>query len=212
MQYYYLVIIRTFIAQNILLRSPSYDRKKEYIVYHGTDYENALKIISNKFIYKRNKEHWLGNGIYFYYDISLAEWWTTNPTNKFGSIIKKPAIIKCTLVARENRILDLRNLDDYLWFAEKYKYEFISQVFHGKIKCKREEDGKFNINRLRCTFCDYLKHQYKIYAIIGTFDKPDQPYLPTEYGEGFKEFFLNYIETQICVFNSGIIKSMEIVE
>ena len=51
-------------------------------VYHGTEFEIAQKICKEEFICKKNLEHWLGNGIYFYLDKPLAKWWTTNPSKK----------------------------------------------------------------------------------------------------------------------------------
>jgi hypothetical protein len=182
------------------------------VVYHGTDYNIAKIIEKTNFKYKRSKKHWLGNGIYFYKDITLANWWTTKPSNSFGTDISKAAILKCVLMIREDRVLDLRKLDDYLWFSEQYTKEFLPMIYSGEIKIQKDKDtGKFNSKRLRCAFCDFIRHQYKIDAIIGTFNLPKQPYLPKEYGDGFKDFALEYIETQICIFNKKVIKEKKIL-
>lgn len=179
--------------------------------YHGTDYDVAKIIISSGFKFKQNNEHWLGNGIYFYNDISLAWWWTEKPTNKFGTDIKVPGVIKCTLTAEEEKILDLRKLDHYIWFADRYK-EFYERVINSEIVVEKEEHSdEFNAKRLRCAFCDFLKNKFTIDVLVGTFDLPEQPYLPCEYGTGFNKFALHYIETQICVFNSSIITNKQMI-
>ena len=83
------------------------------MLYHGTDLENAKKICKNGFRWKQNDEHWLGNGVYFYLDRDLAEWWTTNPSKIFGTEIKVPCILSAEVSIKDERVLDLRNLQDY---------------------------------------------------------------------------------------------------
>jgi hypothetical protein len=48
------------------------------------------------------------------------------------------------------------------------------------------------------TKCDKTKVQGIKY--ISNWGVPKQPYLPKEYGDGFIDFQLNYIETRICFF------------
>lgn len=184
----------------------------ELEVYHGTDYDVAKIIISNGFKFKENNEHWLGNGIYFYNDISLARWWTEKPTNKFGTDIKVPGILRCILTIDKEKILDLRRLDHYIWFSDRYK-EFYESVINSEIVIEKDEkSNEFKTKQLRCAFCDFLKNKFTIDALVGTFDLPEQPYLPCEYGTGFNKFALHYIETQICVFNPGIITNKQMAE
>lgn len=177
--------------------------------YHGTDLSNAESIMKSGFRCRPNKHHWLGNGIYFYMDYSLARWWTTNPTNKFGVHIKKAAIIKCKIYVNNEYILDLRRLKDYTKFAEIYRNEFLPFLFEGDLISLTE--NKVDTKRLRCTYCDYLNIKYRYKLIIGTFYLPNQPYMPTEYGKFFDTFNISYIENQICVFDSNVISSMELV-
>ena len=63
------------------------------LAFHGTDYDVAQKIDHEGFISKPSLEHWLGNAIYFYIDELLAKWWTTRPSNKFGTSISWITII-----------------------------------------------------------------------------------------------------------------------
>lgn len=177
--------------------------------FHGTDIRNAESIIKSGFICKPNKQHWLGNGVYFYMDYSLAQWWTTNPTNKFGVNIKNAAIIKCKLRVNEKYVLDLRKLNDYTKFVDIYRNEFLPFLFRGELTADNHE--LVDTKTLRCTYCDYLniKHKYKL--IIGTFYLPEQPYMPAEYGVFFDTFNISYIESQICVFDSSVISSKELL-
>ena len=177
--------------------------------YHGTDLSNAESILKSGFKCKPNKHHWLGNGVYFYMDYSLARWWTTNPTNKFGVRVKKAAIIKCKIFVRNNYILDLRKLNDYTKFVEIYRNEFLPFLFEGDLISVTED--MIDTKTLRCTYCDYLNIKYKYKLIIGTFYLPNQPYMPTEYGKFFNTFNISYIENQICVFDTNVISSMELV-
>jgi len=172
--------------------------------YHGTDLNNAEKILNKGFICKINEEHWLGNGIYFYFDHSLAHWWTSDPTNKFGVEIKHPAILECMINVDENEVIDLRKLEHYKKFADEYRRVFFPLYF-------KEFDGKIDESskKLRCTFCDYIHDKFKCKAIVGTFNTRDQPYIPN-YGFGFSEFNIQYFETQICIFEQSAIKDTKL--
>lgn len=193
-------------------------KKEIYIqAFHATDLENAKNIIYNGFSYRPNKEHWLGNGIYFYLDYSLAEWWATKPSKKFGAEIKTPAILECTIGTEKDKILDLRELTDYHAFAHIYANEYLPKIFDGTIGIEGANNPINNLEledellkKIRCSFCDYLNEQYELDLIIGTFNLPNQPYLSEVYGKGFKNFSLDYVETQICVFNPEIIEKIEI--
>lgn len=174
------------------------------LAYHGTDYKVAEKIAKEGFAFKKNKEHWLGNGIYLYQDHSLAKWWTTNPTNKFGSDIKERAIICCNICIDEKKTINLLNLEDYCQFLNIFEEEFYPKYeLHNPIIPS-------SWAQLRCAYCDYLHLAYELDAIIGNFNKQDQPYLPIKKNNDFDNFLLQYTEVQICVFNADIIKIAEI--
>ena len=183
--------------------------------FHGTDKKFVSGLINDKFIYKQNDEHWLGNGAYFFADYSLAEWWTTNPTSKFGVRVKDRAIIRCEITVQEDAVMDLRKLSDFNQFVDTYREEFHPLLMSGRIVCKGvdpdhiDKDNKTATNRIRCFYCDYLKYRFPLKMIIGNFYKPDQPYLPTEYGELFQKFDITYIETQMCIFDQTVIIDKE---
>lgn len=172
--------------------------------FHGTDYYIAKKIVKEGFSFKKNPEHWLGNGVYLYQDYSLAKWWTTNPTRKFGSEVKERAIISCKLNIDRDKVLNLLKLDDYLQFSQIFEEEFYAEYkLRNPIKPP-------SWTQLRCAYCDYLSMTYELDAIIGNFNKQDQPYLPGKHNNEFDDFLLQYTEVQICVFNEDIITGMTV--
>lgn len=175
-------------------------------VYHGTNYTNAENIIKTDFFYEYNNEHWLGNGVYFFLDLSLAQWWTTKPSKKFGTKIRKPAIIKVTLDIPEENILDLRKLSDYSEFISLYFNEYMPLLRSGVFDIITT-----NRNQVRCSFCDYLKREYELKVIVGNFSLLSQPYLPDKYKEFSKAMSLYYIETQLCLYDSRCIIKKDII-
>lgn len=176
----------------------------DILAYHGTDYNIAKLIISEGFSFRRNPEHWLGNGIYLYQDFSLAKWWTTNPTNKFGSSIDEPAIVTCSLHLNEDKILNLLRLEDYFQFSNVFE-----NVFYKRYRGHHPTTPP-SWSQLRCAYCDFLNTAYDLDAIIGNFNKQDQPYLPPRHNNEFDDFLLQYTEVQICVFNPDIITDLRI--
>lgn len=174
------------------------------LAYHGTDYNNAKSIVSQGFTFKRNREHWLGNGIYFFQDYSLAKWWTTRPTVKYGSNIQERAIVSCNIRFSEKKVMNLLKLEDYRQFSNIFESDFYP------LYKKQPPINPPKWQQLRCAYCDYLSKTFKLDAIIGNFDAQAQPYLPSKHSKAFEDFLLKYTEIQICVFNKDIIDNMEI--
>lgn len=170
------------------------------VLYHATDLEAAKAIQKGCFSCRTNKEHWLGNGIYFYQDYSLAEWWATNPTNKFGTTISTPAIITCEVDDLKHRSLNLLKLKDYKLFCKSFNDEFLP------LYIKNQDEHEIpDWKQVRCAFCDFMASLHRYDIIIGNFNKQDQPYLPDSFNSLFKTFLLNYTEVQVCIFDSRII-------
>lgn len=168
-------------------------------LFHGTDVECAKKIQKEGFSIKPSKEHWLGNGIYFYLDYFLAKWWTTNPTNKFGSVVKEPSILRCSITKPDVRMLNLLNLDDYNLFCKEFETDFWPKYLNAHPK--NIPDYK----QIRCAYCDVLKAIYDLDIIIGNFNIPKQPYMPTIENKTLQALNLGYTEIQVCVFDKDII-------
>ena len=175
-------------------------------VYHGTDLSNAKRIVSTDFIYKHSETHWLGNGVYFYIDLSLAKWWTSNPSKVYGVKVTTPAIVKVVIeIPNDVGFLDLRKLSDYKEFSDIFFNEYLPLLRLGAFSI-----NSANRRRIRCSFCDYLKAQYSLKAIIGNFSLPNQPYL-TDYKSLASQLELYYIETQLCLFDTGYIIKKELI-
>jgi hypothetical protein len=174
-------------------------------VYHGTDLNCAETIMRNGFIFKKNPEHWLGNGIYFFKDYSLAKWWCTNPSSKFGTKIIDPVVMTCDLKIEKNKILDLRNLKGYNKFCEI----FDNNIIHVLGKFLYNPKDTFTKKEIRTFFCDYIRDSEKFQLIIGNFISLNKSYLSTiVYPAFFDILELKYIETQICVFDPSIITNI----
>lgn len=167
----------------------------QFICYHGTDKNIADNIIKDKFIVKTNDEHWLGNGVYFYEDKSLAEWWTNRPTHKFGSEIKTPAILQCKINVSENRVLNLCSLDGYKKYASLFNNFFKENIYY-----KHRPDEELKISKIRSLFFNYLFLLDDIDLIVAPFVIPTQPYLPIiEKDLIAKKMNITYTEIQICL-------------
>ena len=154
-------------------------------LYHGTDYNHALSIQKEGFVIKPSIEHWLGNGVYFYVDDSLAKWWTSKPSKKFGVDVKESGLVICEVDIEHLSVLNLQKLSDYFTFCSLFKKEF------WPLYKSRAGKKPVHYKKIRCAYCDYLKAMYGYNAIIGNFYLPDQPYLSEEMGETGELFKLN---------------------
>ena len=81
------------------------------LVYHGTglsNYEEILK--TQQFIYQKKKNHWLGNGIYFFVeDFTRAKRWAEgNRPNQET----EPVVIETNFYFESSELLDLDKSDD----------------------------------------------------------------------------------------------------
>jgi len=167
----------------------------KFTLYHGTDEEFAKKIQSEGFKVKESRDHWLGNGIYFFLDEELARWWTTKPMKKFGPKTTSPVIIKCDYTVNEDSILDLRKFTDYTFCYDRFR-DFYTKMYEPYIAKNR-----IDIIKLRCAFFDWLFDIYKYKAIVGTFSPEEQSYYKPfkRAGSVFKHLGLVYGEVQVCI-------------
>ena len=163
------------------------------ILYHGTDYNVATQIESGEFKPQPNPCHWLGNGVYFYFDRALAEWWTTNPTEKYGCRISHPALVKTEIETEEDSVLDLRKFEIYVQLAEEFE-RFFTQIY---IPYHRKTISEMQI---KCLFFDwyFLAHP-NIKIIIGDFYALSQPYFSRNERDFYEHTKLLFGETQVCL-------------
>ena len=177
--------------------------------FHGTDKAVAEDLLHNKFSCKSNDEHWLGNGIYFFVDKSLAEWWTTKPSKKYGTKIDNRAILECDIEIDESRVLNLCSLEGYKKYADLFNH-FFSNVFY-----ENRPDELLDFKKIRALFFNHLFLCKKIDMVIAPFIEPEQPYLPHFDNENyFKEMHIMYTEIQICFHEKyqDVIKTKSLIE
>ncbi|TDO94153.1 hypothetical protein DFR79_104119 [Halanaerobium saccharolyticum] len=104
--------------------------------YHGTDSNNVDDIKDKNFIYKHDKSHWLGNGIYFFMDgigedpITLASKWAIaqswNNNAKHYSY-KNYSVLKTEVNLENISILDLTS-DDGLELYNRYRNRLLNKL------------------------------------------------------------------------------------
>ena len=169
----------------------------EFIGYHATNKDNAEKIINYGYTYNPDPTHWLGDGAYFFLDLDLAKWWANQPTLKYGEI-NTPVIIQSKISCRDERCVDMRNLDQYREIARKFK-----DFMEFGIKTIEFSKDTVAVPKLRCAFFNWIKKVYEVDIIIAAFARYAGRYL----GDINKEImtyitndmYLPYPEVQVCV-------------
>ncbi len=170
---------------------------EETIAYHGTDEKYLNDILNMGFKIKENKEHWLGNGIYFFLDYEVAKWWSNSPTKRFGNNNEKPIVIKVNIVSNKENTIDTRYRKDYNELMEKYE-KFTKEVLK-----KGQIVNNITINQLRCSFFDWLHSNYEVDILIVGFIKE------LKQKDLVDKFKIPYSEFQLCVFNDNLIVKKE---
>lgn len=178
----------------------------EYILYHATDKSCAKKIVNGNFVVKANYEHWLGNGIYFYFDKALAKWWATNPSKRFGIIICEPAILKIKINIPDEKVLDLRDFNNFTEMINELQKYFKNLI-------KENSVIELNWDQVVCSFFNYYFAKKGIALIIGSFDAVNQPYNIGNKDSIIGKTKLRFVETQICLLDNAqeYIVSKEII-
>lgn len=167
------------------------DKMCKYEVYHVTDKANTEKIIRDRFIYKPNDKHWLGDGIYFFIDKDLAKKWAEQDIKGYGDI-ENPSYIKCIIEISSEKVLDLRFLDDYNFIKDCFS-EFMENI-KGRVVFKNCNRFKF-----RALFFNYIKKKCEIQCIIAYFSERNKLSENTDYNKEFNNLKVPYIEVQMCL-------------
>ncbi|MFW5794911.1 MAG: hypothetical protein ACOCV1_05465 [Bacillota bacterium] len=104
--------------------------------YHGTDSNNVDDIKKDNFIYRPDKSHWLGNGIYFFIDgigeeaITLASKWAIAQSwnNRAKCYVyKNYSVLKTEIDLKNTSILDLTS-DEGLELYNKYRNRLLDKL------------------------------------------------------------------------------------
>lgn len=179
------------------------DKMCKYEVYHASDKSNVKQILKDRFIYKPNNVHWLGNGVYFFLDKTLAKKWSEQKVRGYGKIII-PAYIKCQVEINENNVLDLRFLEEYNFAKEAFS-SFVENI-NGKYDLENCDYAK-----IRCLFFNYIKKQYDFYCIIANFCERNNLDDYTLHDREFQNIKMPYIEAQMCLnLNEYIVRKEEV--
>ena len=146
------------------------------IGYHGTCLKYRHNIEENgldpsQCKYRRN--HWLGQGVYFFDDYEKAMWWASTTSFQNGNC--GGVIFQANIEAMDEEVLDLDNgqqLDIFITASMETLSE-IEKYCGGKMPI-------FDDDSFRAVFFDYYKEQNNISVIIGTFSKKYAGYTKKE--------------------------------
>ena len=140
---------------------------------------------------KRN-DHWLGRGIYFFTEKEFAEWWVDKKSDM--------AILSCSIVCDDERVLNLDN------FMANFKFQQKCKEYELKYKPAFK-----NENQYRATMIELYKSDYDVDVIIYTFEVYGGTFyqkhlLDKEISKSMKLFLP---QKQICVNNVSVISNIK---
>lgn len=186
------------------------------IGYHGTcskHYESINENGLDPSKVKHRDDHWLGQGVYFFENQNLAEWWANDQASKKYNNGTYPIVYKSDIHTNEKKVL---NLDDEAQLDTFY--DFCIELLKSVENSDNSERPVFDEKKIRAVFFDYYKIKNNIDVIIYTFTKPTTTYAKQRSREELKKIVeltgmlqLSYKEKQICVSNKECIKSTELV-
>lgn len=187
--------------------------------YHGTC-SYAIKSIESRGLdpdaTKYRSNHWLGQGVYFFEDVSQAMWWAENTSRRNrGSF---PVVYSASIVVDEKHVLDLDDKVVLAGFIQFYK-DNLKEV--DKF-CKEEDAGLVFEDReqFRAVFFDYYRAVFGIKVIVFTFSKDVVGYVPNfpvncaerQWQKDFlRDLNLSFKEKQICVSDKDCIKDRKLM-
>lgn len=181
----------------------------ELTAYHGTisKHERSIKEkgLDPEATFHR-KDHWLGQGVYFFDDKEKALWWAKSLLRRNPAC---RALVYCAQIAATDE--DVLDLTDKVQVDKFYKEsrDFAKQNWsNGK-----EEYPVFSQDEFRAVFFDYYKMVHNISVIIAMFSKEYAGYTaripPEEIGLHKRLVDLTqifYHEKQICVSKKDVIR------
>ena len=189
--------------------------------YHGTC-SYAIKSIESRGLdpaaTRYRSDHWLGQGVYFFEDVSRAMWWAENTSRQNKNRGSFPIVYSASIVADEEHVLDL---DDKVALARFIQFTKDNLEEVDKF-CEEKGIGLVFKNReqFRAVFFDYYKAVVGIKVIVCTFPKDFVSYVPNppvNYAERkwqkdfLRDLNLSFKEKQICVSDKDCIKDRKLV-
>ena len=172
-----------------------------YTAYHVTDASNVDNIKNNNFTFNHDEEHWLGDGIYFFLDSSLAKNWGKNkPTSKYGKI-NNPVVLQTDVVVNKSETIDMRFLSDYNYMKTAFD-SYWSSV------CDLHQSLNYaNYKKIRCAFFNTCIEKTGCKCLIAYFNERNLSD-HTEYSREFCSLKTPYMEVQMCVTDNSVIKNI----
>ncbi|MEO0042445.1 MAG: hypothetical protein RL329_1893 [Bacteroidota bacterium] len=175
------------------------------IGYHGTAYKNVAEILDKGFTANFRRDHWLGQGFYFYTDFDLAKWWIET---KIKHNNERSAVIEAKIEVALEFFLDLdtrKGVDTF--------FDWAQEIYNHDLDFSFKMDAKNRTQNL-CLALDLVKHKFGIKVVRRTFLKDNPSYGKQNIEKFENDFFplpkdFAYIETQICVSDNDCVLHKE---
>lgn len=189
--------------------------------FHGTTEEhfksieeNIAKGEKNIFKFSPRKDHWLGNGVYFFLDDeSKAKWWASMAVRKYKEHTKEKISAKTFYIeakASSDKVIDLNTE-----LGQKIFFDFLDYIKKAGIKIEVPVNKSMSVKQQqlesRCKLMDLLAHSEEYVASCYQFSNSEKPYV-------FKDLehygILNNKGNQLCVYNQEILdfSTMQLIE
>lgn len=182
------------------------DEMGNITAYHGTKSCCVNGILKENFSVKKpkkNDNHWLGHGVYFFEEYELAYWWAKTKVlahnRKYGES-NYASVIEAEIIY--DRCVDLdtyngRNI--FFSFWQKYERKLVKEGIVLDFSMG-EADKQLVQQRKRCFALDCFKKEMGVDVLIYSFTKKDPAYERSKYNFKLADIFgLDFRERQICV-------------
>ena len=174
------------------------DFEINYMCFHGTVDIYAKKIQQNKkFEIVKRKDHWLGNGAYFFInDSQVADWWAEQSVRRYSrhnNSRKKgeKKILSCRVCLLRSLLLDLDTQVDQQKF-QKFKMDLEKMKVSAILNTEKDE------HVLTCWLLDLLVEIKEYKATKYTFGVDNYRIVDKRYN-------LSVNDVQLCVFDQSVI-------
>lgn len=181
--------------------------------YHGTSSSAKESIAKNGFDPARThyrKDHWLGQGVYFFVDPTQAHWWANTISARIAG--SYPVIYRVRISAPDEKVLNLNDNEQVALFFERIQEVYTAILGEGA-------QPEFTPETIRAVFFDYYKETYGISVILNTFQKPSVRYAGAfQSGQRLRrqellsrQLGVSFKETQVCVSEKSCITQTELI-
>lgn len=172
---------------------------RSFHCFHGTTTNRFDEIVKDrKFIFKQRKNHWLGNGVYFFLDDrEKAAWWAKTISRRERAV---PCIVYINGNAASNEVLDLNTES-----GQGILQGFIEFLKSQKIAIKVPENNLSEDEQehyFRCIVMDLLTIEKGYKASCYLFPNSSKPYM---FDDLMSYGIMNNKGNQLCVYDQSIL-------